>query len=114
MHFYNNEAKITEGWDITEKEYKEGAKVCLVPENLAMRLGKELGDTLTLPLYYADYSRSVGEASMLGAGGCQLSNILNAEGELYEVFDEQEYKIVGIYTRRIKAPVPTAPEKMKW
>ena len=67
-----------------------------------MRLGKELGDTLTLPLYYADYSRSVGEASMLGAGGCQLSNILNAKGELYEVFDEQEYKIVGIYTAEDK------------
>lgn len=102
MHFYNNEAQITEGRDITEEEYKEGAKVCLIPENLAMRLGKELGDTLTLPLYYADYSRSVGDASILGAGGCQLSNILNAEGELYEVFIEQEYKIVGIYTAEDK------------
>ena len=102
MHFYNNEAQITEGRDITEEEYKEGAKVCLIPENLAMRLGKELGDTLTLPLYYADYSRSVGDASMLGAGGCQLSNILNADGELYEVFNEQEYKIVGIYTAEDK------------
>ena len=102
MHFYNNEAQITEGRDITEEEYKEGAKVCLIPENLAMRLGKELGDALTLPLYYADYSRSVGEASMLGAGGCQLSNILNADGELYEVFNEQEYKIVGIYTAEDK------------
>ena len=39
---------------------------------------------------------------MLGAGGCQLSNILNADGELYEVFNEQEYKIVGIYTAEDK------------
>ena len=32
MHFYNGEAQITEGRDITEKEYAEGAKVCLIPE----------------------------------------------------------------------------------
>lgn len=102
MHFYNNEARITEGRDITEKEYKEGAKVCLVPGNLAMRLGKKLGDTLTLPLYYADYSRSVGEASALGTAGASLANILNAKGEVYGVFNEQEYKIVGIYAAEDK------------
>ena len=98
MHFYNGEAQITEGRDITEKEYRQGAKVCLVPEFLAMRLGVGVGDKLNLPLYYADYSSSVGDASILGSQGPVLFNILNAQGELYEVFNEQEYEIVGIYT----------------
>ena len=102
MHFYNGEAQITEGRDITEEEYRQGAKVCLVPEFLAMRLGVGVGDKLNLPLYYADYSSSVGDASILGSQGPVLFNILNAQGELYEVFNEQEYEIVGIYTAEDK------------
>ena len=62
MHFYDNEAQITEGRDITEKEYKEGAKVCLVPENLAMRLGKELGG-------YSDASSLLCRLFPFGRGG---------------------------------------------
>ena len=73
MHFYNGEAQITEGRDITEKEYAEGAKVCLIPEKLAMQLGKKIGDTLTLPLYYADYSRPVGGCLHTGRGRLHLS-----------------------------------------
>ena len=102
MHFYNGEAQITEGRDITEEEYSEGAKVCLVPETLALQLGLGLGDRLTLPLYYADYSRSVGDAFIFGTGGKASVNILNAEGEIYPVFNEQEYEIVGLYTAEDK------------
>ncbi len=98
MHFYNGEAQITEGRDITEEEYEDGAKVCLMPEILAMRLGKKVGDTLTLPLYYADYSRAVGDAFMLGVRSHVSVNLLNAEGEIYQIFNEQEYEIVGLYT----------------
>ena len=97
MHFYNGEAQITEGRDITEEEYAQGAKVCLIPEELAMRLGVNPGDRLNLPLYYADYSRAVGDASILGGRGLYLYQILNAKGEIYDVFNEQEYEIVGIY-----------------
>lgn len=102
MYFYNGEAQITEGRDITEEEYAEGAKVCLVPEMLAMQLGLDLGDKLTLPLYYADYSRSVGDAFVLGGRGGVSVNLLNAEGEIYQVFNEQEYEIVGLYTAEDK------------
>ena len=80
MYFYNGEAQITEGRDITEEEYEDGAKVCLIPEMLAMRLGKKVGDTLTLPLYYADYSQAVGDAFMLGTRSHVSVNLLNAEG----------------------------------
>lgn len=97
MHFYNGEAKIIQGRDITEEEYRQGTRVCLVPEMLADQIGLELGDKLNLPLYYADYSMSVGDAAALSGGGICLFNILNAEGNIYEVFHEQEYEIVGIY-----------------
>lgn len=97
MHFYNGEAQITEGRDITKEEYAQGAKVCLIPENLAMQLSMDLGDKLNLPLYYADYSSSVGDASVLGGGGPYLYQILNAKGEIYDIFNEQKYEIVGIY-----------------
>ena len=86
----------------TEEEYRQGEKVCLVPELLAMRLGVGVGDKLNLPLYYADYSSSVGDASILGSQGPVLFNIRTAQGELYEVFNEQEYEIVGIYTAEDK------------
>lgn len=102
MYFYNGEAEITEGRDITAAEYAEGARVCLIPERLAMQLGKELGDTLTLPLYYADYARSVGDAFLLGGRGGVSINLLNAEGKIYEVFNEQDYEIVGLYTAEDK------------
>lgn len=91
LPFYRNEAKIYKGRDITEAEYKEGKKVCLIPMELAVLLRKEVGDSLTLPLYYADYAPI---ASYVG--GYQPS-LLNAKGKFYPVFHEQDYKIAGIY-----------------
>lgn len=91
LPFYRKEAQISKGRDITEEEYKEGRPVCLIPENLALLFRKEVGDSVTLPLYYADYlPRSSYD------GGYQTS-LLNAEGKIYPVFHEQDYEIVGIY-----------------
>lgn len=91
LPFYRGEAVIEKGRDISEKEYKAGADVCLIPRQLAVLLQKEVGDRVKLPLYYADYSY---------IGGMRMSapTILNTKGEIYPVFDEREYEIVGIYT----------------
>lgn len=91
LPFYQNEAKIYKGRDITEAEYEKGKKVCLIPMELAVFLRKEVGDSLTLPLYYADY------APLVSYGYGYQSSLLNADGKLYPVFHEQDYKIVGIY-----------------
>ncbi len=91
MPFYWKDAQITKGRDITEEEYTEGKPVCLLSSALALLLRKEVGDRLMLPLYCADYSRMPEKAMW-------ILSILNAEGEIYPVFDEQEYEIVGIYT----------------
>ncbi len=91
MPFYWKDAKISEGRDITEEEYAEGKNVCLISSELALLLRKGVGDTLPLPLYYAVYYTIPKE-------GNYLNSILNAQGEVYPVFDEQDYEIVGIYT----------------
>ena len=93
LPFYRNEAQIYKGRDITEEEYKEGRPVCLIPDELALLLRKEVGDSVALPLYYADY---LPRASYVQ--GYQTS-LLNAEGKIYPVFHEQDYKIVGIYKK---------------
>ena len=91
LPFYRGEAVIEKGRDISEKEYKAGADVCLIPRQLAVLLQKEVGDRVKLPLYYADYS-------YIGGMGMSAPTILNTKGEIYPVFDEREYEIVGIYT----------------
>lgn len=91
MPFYWKDAQISEGRDITEEEYAQGKPVCLISRNLATLLRKKAGDRLVLPLYCADYVTSHERAMW-------LNSILNAEGQIYPVFDEQEYEIVGIYT----------------
>lgn len=97
MPFYQEDVVISEGRDITEEEYKQGEKVCMIPDILAMQLKKTVGDDFLLPLYFADYSISPAETFLIGGGGGGF-NYINAAGELYSVFNEQEYKIVGIYT----------------
>ena len=91
MPFYWKDAKISEGRDITEEEYARGRPVCLISSELSLLLGKKAGDRLTLSLYYALYSE-------ISKEGIQAASLLNAEGKIYPVFDEQEYEIVGVYT----------------
>lgn len=91
LPFYQKNAQISDGRDITEEEYREGKKVCLIPFDLAVLLRKKVGDSLNLPLYFADYKPR--ESYGLGF----QTSLLNAEGETYPVFYEQQYEIVGIY-----------------
>ncbi len=92
MPFYWKDAQISEGRDITKEEYAQGKPVCLISSEIALLFEKKAGDTLKLPLYYASYF------PINGHDDGYLNSILNAKGETYSVFDEQEYEIVGIYT----------------
>lgn len=91
LPFYQNEAQITEGRDITGEEYEEGKNVCLISVELARVLRKGAGDSLTLPLYYAAYAPAERHDNAF------LLSILNAKGKAYPVFCEQDYEIAGIY-----------------
>ena len=52
--FAQQEAKITQGRDITDEEAAIGARVCLIQEDVALANGLHIGDTITLNYYRGD------------------------------------------------------------
>lgn len=97
MYFYNQDAGIVEGRDITDEEYREGKRVCLVQEEFAASNHLEIGDKLELPLYYADYSVSASFSYPMWSTQTVAAKLINAEGELYAPFWDEEYEVAGIY-----------------
>lgn len=89
MPFHNKQVYIKEGRDITKEEYESGADVCLIPSKFAQYNHLEPGDTVELPLYYADYRYP----PVMG-GGLPL---LNKNKHIYPVFDNDIYEVAGIY-----------------
>ncbi|MDE6406059.1 MAG: hypothetical protein K2M20_10485 [Lachnospiraceae bacterium] len=89
MAFYRKQAYLAEGELFSEEDYRQGNRVCLVPARFAKRNGLTVGDSLHLALRYANYAASANR----GGGESRL----NAEGEIYQVFEESDYVIKGIY-----------------
>lgn len=89
MAFYTKQAYLREGDFFSEEDYQQGNKVCLVPDRFARRNGLKVGDSLYLALRYANYAASPGR----GGGESRL----NAQGGIYEPFEESDYTIKGIY-----------------
>ena len=97
MSFYNGAAIISDGRDITDEEYSSGQRVCLVSRNFAQNNNLSVGDTLNLPLYYTNYRDPAAlNFGYDGEGGMSFS-LVNAQGELYPIFDSDTYTIVGTY-----------------
>ena len=92
MPFYNKDAFICQGRDITEEEYETGEKVCLISRRFATDNNLKLGDTVHLQLYYADYRYAANELFDFS-----VYAELNAEGEAYPVFEDSYYTVKGIY-----------------
>lgn len=105
MPFYNGDAYIMDGRDISDEEYEAGERVCLVSERFAQNNGMAVGDIVSTRLYYTNSKNAASEN--FGADGSQAFhfNILNANGEAPTVFEEGGYKIVGIYST-VKAMGP--------
>lgn len=101
MAFFKGDARISEGRDISAEEYQNGGKVCLVQQRFAQNNGLKVGDSVRLPLYYADYGNSSSEDFYPGFDGFGLGSfnfgLLNAKDEGYSAFEDSVYKIVGIY-----------------
>ncbi len=95
MAFYNGNAFISQGREFTEEEYARGDRVCLVSETFARREGLALGDELPLALQYANYGRTAGRAFAVNTAAA--FTLINARGEVYPIFEEGDYKIVGMY-----------------
>jgi hypothetical protein len=104
LPFYNETASIVAGEDITPAQYADGERVCLISEGFARENGLSPGDTLRLPLYYADYANAplenFGDSDLTNGGGLFIWNDiapLDAGGEPYKVFSDHEYVIRGVY-----------------
>ncbi|MGE5494963.1 MAG: hypothetical protein ACM3S4_06665 [Burkholderiales bacterium] len=97
MPFFNGDARVIEGRDITDEEYANGEYVCLVSKDFAEKNGLAIGSQLRLPLIYADYSAP--SSTFFNPDGQSGSHrvCLNAKGEAYSVFANDVYSIVGIY-----------------
>ena len=90
MAFHNQNAYITKGAKISEKEYDNGEKVCLVSGDFAKNNELKVGDTVELDLYAA-------YQGLPATSSFYVQSLLNAEGENYPVFEKSSYKIKGIY-----------------
>lgn len=95
LPFYNGDAFILDGDELSEEDYKLGNKVCLISRSFAKLNSLKVGDKIHLPLRTANYA----DTANLGIDQEHWAGIslLNAEGKGYEVFEESDYTIKGIY-----------------
>ena len=100
MPFYDGDATIIDGRDISREEYENGDKVCLVERNFAVNNNLTVGSSLELPLYIANY--------WIPPWFVSHQELLNAKGEIYPVFEDSTYTIVGVYQTLIKSITETS------
>ncbi len=94
--FHAREAAIVDGREITEEEFQSGEAVCLITSDFAQSNNLKIGDTIFLPLYFANYGTAPSFLFGYSSGYIYFS-LLNAQGEPYSIFWEVKYKIVGTY-----------------
>lgn len=94
--FHEGEAAIIDGREISDEEFQDGKAVCLVTTDFAQSNGLTVGDTISLPLYFANYRTDPSYLFGYGYGALDFS-LLNAKGEPYSCFWEDKYEIVGTY-----------------
>lgn len=97
MPFYTGDGFICDGRDITEEEYSMGSKVCLIPKKFADNNNLLVGDSVHLQLFYANYRKSAGEEFTPDYVTSGSIGVLNVNGEMYPVFENSMYTVVGIY-----------------
>ncbi len=97
MPFYNGQAYISEGRDISEEEYASGSKVCLAPRKFMENNGLSLGDRVKVQLLYTDARVNAGRKFWLDGSIGFYSGLVDTEGEPLQVFETSEYEVVGIY-----------------
>ncbi|MBD5508988.1 MAG: ABC transporter permease [Lachnospiraceae bacterium] len=96
MPFYNGDAYITEGRDISGEEYRDGAKVCLAPRSFMENNGLSLGDQIQVQLLYTDTRWTAGWRFDM-ENGASVGSLIDAEGNSMEPFETSAYTVVGIY-----------------
>lgn len=94
--FHSKGTYVDDGRAISDEEFMNGSKVCMVSNKVALG-GIKVGDKIKLPLHTALYGyRPSRYFSFEFATGSDFTP-LNAQGNVYEPFFEDEYEVVGIY-----------------
>jgi len=110
MDFHQGNVSISRGRDITEEEYENGKKVCILPQGLMGRNGLKIGDKINLQLYFTDYERSASMSYFPSGDGVLYFGLLNAKKEAYPIFEDSNYEIVGVYSGTNKTRQPAGYE----
>ena len=97
MPFYNRQAYISEGRDISAEEYALGSKVCLAPRTFMENNGLVLGDRVKVQLLYTDTRVNAGRRFWLDGSIGFYSGLVDENGDPLQVFESSEYEVVGIY-----------------
>lgn len=102
-----HEEKITlrEGREIAPEEFESGAAVCMISKEFAGTNGLKVGDKVNMPFLCARYS----DQSWIG-GRPYGTSPLDADGEFYEPFFEQEYEIVGLTECSTRYEIEAGPD----
>lgn len=88
---------VTTGRKITKEEFEIGAQVCMLPEELRVRNGLEIGDKIPLSLIFSQHGKWQPASSWCSAFSGSYSPI-NADGKSYMPFYDAKYEIVGTYS----------------
>ena len=94
--FRNGDAVIVEGEAIENEKYSDFPYVCMVPQNFAKLNNLKIDDSIVLQYMFADFKTPVAQAAYLG-GGLGVAAI-NSTGKELPVFQESQYRIMGIYS----------------
>lgn len=97
LPFYNGNNFISRGRDISAEEYKSGKNVCLISNGFAIANHLNLGGSVHLQLYYANYKTPPAVDFNTNGRGYSYG-LLNAQGKSYPVFEDAKYTIIGIYS----------------
>lgn len=95
--FQQGDAYICEGNDISQEEYETGERVCLISRTFAQNNDLSVGDAVHTALYYTNARDTASRNYRINGEQGFNFNILKADGQVPEVFEESTYKITGIY-----------------
>lgn len=99
---HKNQLIVNNGREITEEEFAGGSNVCMVNKDFALKNMLSVGDKIKIPMSYALYNYNEKDNNPYYLGGrYYITNSfspLNADGEPYDVFWEEEYEIVGVFS----------------
>jgi len=110
--YHENQIVLLDGREISPEEFESGKAVCMVTGEFARVNGLQVGDTLTLPLYFADYRDPPSKMFGYSGGGYETTVLLDENSELWQPFFEGQYEIVGTYryTEESASVMPGATE----